>query len=392
MQKKLAIITTHPIQYNAPLFALIAARAKIEIKVFYTWGQQVMENKFDPGFGKEVKWDIPLLEGYAYSFVNNIAPNPGSHHFKGIDNPSLLNEIENWKATAVLIYGWSFKSHLRAMRHFKNKIPVYFRGDSTLIQQPGFLKKLIRKLYLTRVYKNIDLAFYVGTNNKAYYRNFGLQDKQLTFAPHAIDNNRFSNISSNDEAEVIKLKNKIGIENYEVVFLFVGKLEEKKNVSLLLQAFSKINNHRVGLLIVGNGALEKEYKTEFEKVENIHFMDFQNQSNMPIVYRLGDVLVLPSKGPSETWGLAINEAMASGSAVLASSDCGAAIDLIKDGINGYIFKSEDGNDLGEKLKLLIKQKENLTAFGSASREIIKNWCFENICEALETQINKQQHN
>ncbi len=388
MQKKLAIITTHPIQYNAPLFALLAERKNIEVKVFYTWGKQVLENKFDPGFGKSVAWDIPLLEGYAYRFVNNVALDPGSHHFKGIDNPTLIEEIENWKADAVLVYGWSFKSHLKAMRYFKNKIPVYFRGDSTLIKQPGLLKKILRKLFLTRVYKKVDVAFYVGTNNKAYYKYFGLKEDQLIFAPHAIDNHRFANISSIEETEVLRLKKEIEINQYEVVFLFVGKLEEKKNVGLLLEVFSKINYSKVGLLIVGNGALEKEYKTKYKDFKNIHFLDFQNQSVMPVIYRLGAVLVLPSKGASETWGLAINEAMASGIAILASSDCGAAIDLIRDGINGCTFKSEDSEDLEQKLKLLVEQRANLAAFGLASQNIIENWSFENICKALEAQINK----
>ncbi|MGB2995140.1 MAG: glycosyltransferase family 1 protein, partial [Ferruginibacter sp.] len=60
MLKKLAIVTTHPIQYHAPLFALLASRNKISIRVFYTWGKQVLEQKFDPGFGKKISWDIPL--------------------------------------------------------------------------------------------------------------------------------------------------------------------------------------------------------------------------------------------------------------------------------------------------------------------------------------------
>ena len=94
--KRLAIITTHPIQYNAPFFKLLAERKTIEIKVFYTWSQSKESVKYDPGFGKNIEWDIPLLEGYNYSFVKNIASNPGSDHFNGIQNPTLLSEIKNW--------------------------------------------------------------------------------------------------------------------------------------------------------------------------------------------------------------------------------------------------------------------------------------------------------
>ena len=156
--KKLAIISTHPIQYNAPLFKLLQQRGNVHIKVFYTWGSQVMEDKYDPGFGKKIKWDIPLLDGYEYEWVENIAKDPGSHHFPGIDNPGLVASIENWKADAVLVYGWSFKSHLKVMRYFKGKIPVFFRGDSVLLNQRSQLKVLLRKLFLKWVYSHIDIA------------------------------------------------------------------------------------------------------------------------------------------------------------------------------------------------------------------------------------------
>ena len=81
---KLAIVTTHPIQYNAPVFQRLSKRGNISIRVFYTWGEQVMKSKFDPGFGKIVSWDIPLLEGYGFEFVFNKAKHPGSNHFFGI--------------------------------------------------------------------------------------------------------------------------------------------------------------------------------------------------------------------------------------------------------------------------------------------------------------------
>ena len=99
--KKLAIISSHPIQYNAPLFELLHRNGKVRIKVFYTWGKNVLKEKFDPGFGKVIEWDIPLLDGYEYTFVKNKSKKPGSHHFKGIINPTLIREIKEWEADAL---------------------------------------------------------------------------------------------------------------------------------------------------------------------------------------------------------------------------------------------------------------------------------------------------
>ena len=86
---RLAIITTHPIQYNAPLFSLLNKRGKIHVKVFYTWGQSEKADLYDPGFGIERKWDIPLVEAYDHEFIENISRYPGTDHFMGIVNPGL---------------------------------------------------------------------------------------------------------------------------------------------------------------------------------------------------------------------------------------------------------------------------------------------------------------
>ncbi|RZL36908.1 MAG: glycosyltransferase family 1 protein, partial [Pedobacter sp.] len=187
--KKLAIIITHPVQYYVPLFQLLAQRC--ELKVFYTWGMAGVQPKHDPGFGKVIAWDLPLLAGYDYELLENISTDPGSHHGKGIMNPDIISKIRTFSADAILIYGYIYQSHFKVMRHFKGKIPIWFRGDSTLLDDTTSLKAIAKKLYLKWVYNHVDKAFYVGTNNKAYFKKYGLREQQLVFAPHAIDNERF---------------------------------------------------------------------------------------------------------------------------------------------------------------------------------------------------------
>ena len=181
---KLTIITTHPIQYYAPVFQLLAK--SLELKVFYTAGEQSI-TKYDKGFKKSIEWDIPLFEGYEYEFLENIAKNKGSHHFKGIVNPKAIQHIKAYQPDAILIYGWAYSSHLKIMRHFKSKIPIYFRGDSTLLDRQTNFKNILRRILLKWVYSHVDKAFYVGNANKAYFKKYGLKEHQLIFAPHAMD-------------------------------------------------------------------------------------------------------------------------------------------------------------------------------------------------------------
>lgn len=384
---RLAIITSHPIQYNAPLFKLLTQRANIEIKVFYTWGKKSIEPKFDPGFGKTIKWDIPLLDGYDYEFLENTSPKPGSSHFKGIINPDIINKINEFQPTALLVYGWAFKSHLKVLRHFTNKIPIFFRGDSTLLNDNASLKQIFRKLFLCWLYKKIDYALYVGTNNKNYYKAFGLKEKQLVFAPHCVDNSRFSQNDDNTLAITKQLKQEIGLTEQDFVFLYAGKLENVKNVNLLLNTFSKaLFNNNVKLVIVGNGPLENDLKSEFKYSNNIYFLPFQNQQAMPAVYKMAHYYILPSK--SETWGLAINEAMACGIPAIVSDKCGCAIDLVEDGKTGFIFQSDDEESLMSAIKKAYNKKENYLTFSNNALKRVSNFSLENLAIAIERAMHE----
>lgn len=381
--RKLAIISTHPIQYNAPFFKLLAERKFIEIKVFYTWSQTQTAKKFDPGFGKNIVWDIPLLQGYNYQFVQNISTNPGSDKFMGIDNPTLIQEIKNWGANAVLVYGWNFKSHIQAMRYFKNVIPVLFRGDSTLLGESNKIKKIARKIVLSYVYHFINIALYAGTANKAYFQAHGLKNYQLSFMPHAVDNIRFKT-TENSKLGAQNLRIKYVIPTDAMVFLFVGKLDKNKNVSLLIEAFIKLKTKNSFLLIVGTGIEELKLKKMAEFQTNIKFLGFQNQAQMPVIYATANVFVLPSK--SETWGLSINEAMAAGKAVISSKECGAAPDLIKHFKNGLLFENDCLKSLMECLNYLIENEEDCFKMGEESELLIQNYTYDYCCKIVESKV------
>lgn len=386
MGKKIAIITTHPIQYYAPLFRLLSK--EIELKVFYTWGKESVE-KYDPGFGKKVQWDVPLFEGYAYQYLENISKEPGSHHFKGIENPYIIKEILNYKPNAILVIGWGYESHLKVLRYFKGKIPLYFRGDSTLLDNHqnglvGKVKNLARRVFLIWVYSHIDKAFYVGVESKAYFKWANVKESKLVFSPHSIDNTRFE-VDNSEKAN--ELRASLSIPNYDRVILFAGKFESKKNPHLLLNAFLKAKTHGVHLVFIGNGVEERELKelaNNASKSSFIHFVDFQNQSMMPIWYQLADVFCLPSRGPGETWGLAVNEAMASGNAIIVSDKVGCGKDLVKLNINGWIFKSENDLVLQQIIENL-PEKNTLKEMGISGKQIIQKWTISMTAQKMKKE-------
>ena len=386
--KRLAIITSHPIQYNAPLFRLLAMQEKLQVKVFYTWEQTRDPAKYDPDFGKEISWDVPLLQGYEHSFVKNTASKPGTHHFRGLVNPTLNKEVEEWRPDAILIFGWSFYSHLSAIRHFEGKIPLLFRGDSTLLDEQRGLRQMVRRTLLKWIYRKIDYAFYTGVYNKEYFLKHGLTEAQLIEAPHAIDNDRFKGEGAGYDDQAKAWKAELGISEEDLVVLFSGKLEHKKDPHFLIDLARHLPDPRIKFVFNGSGALEEELKLAAESDPRISFLGFTNQKKMPVVYRLADVFILPSTGPGETWGLAANEAMASGCVVFMSRKAGGSADLVENNRNGITFAPGDVGRCSAMILLLLTNRQMLQKMRQASQEMIGSFSYDRIITAIERLLIK----
>lgn len=384
--KKIALITSHPIQYNAPLFTLLAKEQAIDLMVFYTLGETALGPRFDPDFRKVIEWDVPLLAGYNYIFLKNVSRNPGSHHFNGIVNPTLIEQIDAWGPDIIWIWGWSFRSHLKALMYFKKKIPVWFRGDSTLLDEPaGFsIRKIARRTLLKWVYSHIDKAFYVGSNNRDYFLAAGLKPSQLVKAPHSIDNDRFSKFNEGDLEQIYALRDEMNIREFDKVFLFAGKLEAKKNPFFIIDLAKKLDGDEYKFIVVGNGILENDLKLLAESDNRIIFLDFQNQTRMPTFYRLATFYILPSTGPGETWGLAMNESLAAGTPVIASKKCGGSIDLVNSRTGIVLDNPIDWNKLVTEILLFDKNKRPNTEIQNF---VACNFSYENILAAVIKQLS-----
>ncbi len=376
-RKKLAIVHTHPVQYNVPWF--IELQKIFDVKVFYTWAQ-THKGYWDKKFKRFIKWDIPLTEGYDYEFVKNFSPRPGPNILWGTINPGLINRIKLFKPDFLLVYGWKNLSHLHAMVYFHGRLPVLFRGDSTMLDNGKSHKDKLRQNFLQWVYSHVDYALYVGTENKKYFLTHGLNNNQLIFVPHAINNEHFFDKDGRYTREATKWRKELGLGEEHLTFLYAGKFEPKKNLRLLLKAFSADTNPQHRLILIGNGPEEQELKAMARPDKRIIFLPFQNQSQMPVVYRLGHLLVLPSAW-GETWGLVVNEAMASGRAVLVSDKVGCAPDLVQQGENGYIFNHKNTAELTRIMENMTVEKAQ--KMGQVSQSIIKHWSYQTGLENLK---------
>ena len=109
---RLAVVTSHPVQYYAPWFRFLAATGRYDLRVFYLWDGGVRA-RHDPGFGHTVRWDVPLLDGYAHEFVPNTSARPGTAHFFGLRNPGLPARLGAFDPHAALVVGYNYLSFVR---------------------------------------------------------------------------------------------------------------------------------------------------------------------------------------------------------------------------------------------------------------------------------------
>jgi len=383
----LAIIASHPIQYYAPLFRCIAQDRSLNIKVFYLWDFGVT-NQIDQGFKKPLKWDIPLLDGYAFEFVPNISKDQGTHHIFGLQNPSLTKQVLAFKPDAIfLTVSYNYASIYKFLWELQNiNIPIIFRGDSHRILLSNNLKSNLKRLFIARVFQNFAACLYVGKANYEYFRYHSVKDSKLFFAPHAIDSYRFSAMTNEMSEQAKKCKQELGIPSEDAVILFAGKFEKKKRPLDLIKAFINAQLTSVSLLFVGAGNLESEMRDLAKKNDHIYFAPFQNQSLMPRTYAVCNIFVLPSYGASETWGLAINEAMSMGCPVIVSSHVGCAADLVKPLQNGLIFEAGNIAALTASLREAMSDRDRLKRWGEESKKIVADYSYDRIIDGLKLSL------
>ncbi len=382
-RRRLAFIVSHPIQYYVPLYRRLADRGDIELRVFYTW-HAGGKPQSDPGFGRDVQWDIPLLQGYDFELVPNHSQSPGTHHFFGLRNPTLIRDVARWRPDIVHLTGYAFASHILALWKLRSlHIPVMFRGDSHLLNQSKRgVHWLIKRIFLSLIYDRAAVCLYVGQKNHEYFRALGVPSRKLAYCPHSIDVRRFAEPRDELESRAAAWREELSIPNGSPVLLFAGKFEPQKRPLQLMDAVLRSGIENLVLMMVGDGELaEQVHRLAGTAPSRFRILPFQNQSLMPVVYRLGDIFVLPSG--SETWGLAVNEALASGRRVIVSDRVGCAADVVNSLEVGEIFSSFHQSDFGLRLAALLNRDPSPKDILRTALRFDLSVTEETLCQAID---------
>lgn len=384
---RVAIVLSHPTQYYGPWFRWLAGHGWT-IRVFYLWDFGVTIQR-DPGFGQSLRWDVDLLSGYEHEFVPNTARAPGTHHFRGLNNPTLRQRLQAWTPDVALLFGYKYLTHLRLI--LTSRWPLVFRGDSHLIDHPP--PRGPKAWVLNRLYARIDAFTYVGQANREYFEAFGVPKHKLAFAPHCVDESHFT-ATDERRAEAARLGAQLGLEDRRII-LFAGKLVPAKQPRELLQAFLQVAPPSSALVFVGDGeerpAMEQLAASRPDVA--VRFLPFANQTEMPSRYLMADIFALPSRGLAETWGLAVNEAMHLGRPCLVSHRVGCQRDLVTDGVTGWVFRADANDDLCRCItRALADHAERGPKLAAAARERVAGYSYAAAAKGLYAAIAAARKN
>jgi glycosyltransferase involved in cell wall biosynthesis len=379
---RLAYVVSHPIQYQAPLLRRIAREPDIDLTVLFGSDFSVRGYK-DEGFGREVTWDVPLLNGYRSQFLPRLRDNGTVSPLSPISR-GILRRLRNPDGSpafdALWVHGYASVNALHAIFAANALgIPVLLRAESWLADRPRSLSTLITKqLFLRLLRPAIAATLPIGSRNRDYWTHYFGLDMPQFLMPYAVDNAYFAQRTV--AADPDNLRSELQLTPGRPVILFASKLQTRKHADHLLEAYARLYasapNPLPYLLIVGDGEERGRLEGRARELalEGVRFPGFRNQSELPAFFALADVFVLPSR--HEPWGLIVNEAMAAGCPVIVSNEVGAHADLVTNGVEGFVFPVGDIDALTSALARVLSSPEQIRRMREAARGRIASWDFE----------------
>lgn len=305
-------------------------------------------------------------------------PGDGSRHGLNLASFRKGGDIINWlrreQINAVLVLGYNDPGRLRIIQWCRrNGVPCFVWGDSNIKGDfASGVRLWVKKRLVGWVVDHVNGVFPCGSLGAAFFQRYGARPEQIYYFPNEPD---YQQIWSLGEQQIAEVLAKHGLDPKRRRIVFSGRLIPDKGPDELVQAFVRFASERPDwdLLIVGDGplrvAMEAAVPTDLRhRVQWTGFID--NQAEISALYRGSDVLALPSW--YEPWALVLNEAVAAGMAIACSDVVGAAPELVRDGVNGFLFPPRDPQALQAAL-LKVTDNSRIDALKAASAGVLEDW-------------------
>lgn len=275
---------------------------------------------------------------------------------------------------AAVVLGYNDLGLLRLFRRCSRAgIKTFLWSDSNAeADRATGLKRLIKGALIRSVAKRTDAVIVCGSLGKRFYTSYGVPESKILYSPYEPD---YDLIRALPEAVIEETRQKFALGPARRRFVFCGRLVALKRPDLALAAFLALAPERPDwdLVIVGDGELRSSLEAQVpaELKNRVLFTGFlADQAAVSAIYRLCDTLVHPSE--IEPWGLIINEAVAAGLAVVSTTSCGAAVELVQEGRNGFLVPPGQIEPLTRAMRT-ISGTDRIDAFKAESKAALDRW-------------------
>jgi glycosyltransferase involved in cell wall biosynthesis len=333
---KIAFLVERPTQFEAPFYRFAARDPEHELRVLFT-GRDVAEPVFDPELGKPVAWGIDLLGGYPHE----VCPRESSDAW-------LVERLTSDRCDLLIANGYTQPLYRLGARIAKRAgIATALRLDSVLWDtswSKSLAKRILFATYLKRAY---DLFLGVGSLTLDYLRAFGVPRERTGLFPYAVDVESFAERSRLSDAERAAFRERLGVPAAARVVLGLAKFNDREAPWDLLRAFARVQDQDVWLVLAGDGPARPALEGFARKLSRVCFPGYIPYPELPALYAASDLFVHPAW--EERWGVSVQEALACGLPVVASSRVGAGYDLIEVGGNGFVYPAGDSEMLAHRI-------------------------------------------
>ncbi|MDJ1185073.1 glycosyltransferase family 4 protein [Roseofilum casamattae] len=391
-KKRVLLVSSQPIQNPASL-RLMAKHPKLDILVAYCSLPEAKLHgaslKNNPEYITKSVFDIPLLDGYPWKYIPNRSPVPNLDRAFGLINPGLVKLVKEFDCCVV--YGHNYVTFWMAIAAAKLAgKPLILSTDATYIEpiSGGNWKIPIKKKVLPFLYNQVsDAVLVLSTASKEFIHSLGVAKDRIFITPYVVDNDVIAETARNCDRQA--MRSQWNIPEDATVAVFCAKFIPRKRPQDAIAAFAAANIPNSYLVMVGDGPLADELKTQAKQL-NIHdkvrFLGLVKYSHLPEVYAASDVLAFSSE--YEPYGLPVNEAMICGIPVVASDRIGATRDLVEEGKTGFTYPCGDTATLAAIFQQILTQPERLRDMGKAAKTRMETWSPHENVEGLVAAVNK----
>lgn len=367
---KVLFISNQPSPYRVSFFNELSKYCELTV-VF-----EVRDAK-----NRDVKWKCDESMDFRCIFLNAIARNAASGFC-----PNVVRYIRTYRNDIIILGNYSTPTGLLSTLYMKlHHISYILNADGGFVSKESVLKSRVKRYFIG----SADYWLSSGVVCSRYWVHYGADAAKIFHYPFAADR-KIANEDVIDIDSKRLLREKLGIREKKMI-LFVGQFIFRKGLDILLGACW--NLCETAVVMVGGSDVKSflpEDRNELPK--HFYIEGFKEKTALREYYQAADIFVFPTR--EDIWGLVINEAMTYGLPVVTTDRCGAGLELVKNGENGYLVPVDDVEKLRESIEHLLDDDDLRRHMSDANRKKMENYTIGNMAyrhyEVLQ-DIQKKGH-